>query len=83
MGLVNQLASFIPDLAHCTTNLTKMTSTEMAFPWQDLHEADFILTKKLLTSALLVKPFNTKAHTNRRKQTAWARLRADAEARQF
>ena len=42
-----------------TTNLRKMTSTKMTFTWQDPHEADFILTKKLLTSP----PFKTKSHT--------------------
>ena len=63
LGLANQLASFIPDLAHCTTNFRKMTSTKMVFTWQDPHEADFILTKKLLTSPLVVKPFYTAAHT--------------------
>ena len=63
LGLVNQLASFIPDLAHCITNLRKMTSTKMALTWQDSHEADFLLTKKLLTSPVVVKPFNTTAHT--------------------
>ena len=50
-------------MAHCTTNLRKMTSTKMAFTWQDPHKADFILTKKLLTSPLVVKPFDTRAHT--------------------
>ena len=49
LGLANQLASFIPNQVHCTTNLRKMTSTKMALTWQDPHEADFILTKKLLT----------------------------------
>ena len=63
LGLAIQLARFIPDLAHCATNLRKMTSTKMAFTWQDPHEAGFILTKKLLTSPLVVKTFNTKAHT--------------------
>ena len=63
MGLANQLASFVLNLAHCTTNLRKMTSTKNAFTWQDPHEAYFILMKKLFTSPLVVKPFNTKAHT--------------------
>ena len=30
---------------------------------QNPLEADFLLTKKLLTSPLIVKPFNTKPHT--------------------
>ena len=34
-----------------------------AFTLQDPLEADFLLTKKLLTSPLIMKPFNTKAHT--------------------
>ena len=81
LGLANQLASFIPDLAHCTTNLRKMTSTKMAFTWQVPHEADFILTKKLLTSPLVVKPFNTAAHTI--LLTDASRLRTNAETRRL
>ena len=46
LGLANQLASFIPDLAHCTTNLRKMTSTKIAFTWQGPHKADFILSQR-------------------------------------
>ena len=42
LGLANQLASFIPDLAHCTTHLRKMTRIKNAFTWQDPH---FLLTK--------------------------------------
>ena len=38
-------------------------STKNAFTWQDPPKTDFILTKKLLTSPLVVKPFNTKAQT--------------------
>ena len=53
----------MPNLAHSTTNLRKMTRTKKVFTWQDPHEANFILTRKLLTSPLVVKPFNTKAHT--------------------
>ena len=35
----------------------------MVFTWTDPHKTDFILTKKLLTSPLVVKLFNTAAHT--------------------
>ena len=66
LGLPNQLASFVPNLAHCTTNLRKITSTKNAFTWKDPLEADFTLTKKLLTLPLVVKPFNSNClpHTN-------------------
>ena len=63
LGMANQIASFVPDLAHCTTNLKKLTSPKTVFQWLDIHEAEFILTKQLLTSKPVLKPFNPRAET--------------------
>ena len=63
LGLAQQLASFVPDLAHCTNNLRKLTSIKNAYTWLDDHESDFLLTKKLLTSPLVVKAFDPSADT--------------------
>ena len=63
LGLANQIASFLPDLAHSTTHLKKLTSPKNVFRWLDTHEAEFILTKKLLTSRPVLKPFSKNAET--------------------
>ena len=63
MGLVNQLASFLPDLAQITTNLRKLLSPKNAYLWLEIHEQEFLKTKEILTSDLIVKPFDPNLST--------------------
>jgi hypothetical protein len=63
LGLANQLASFVPDLAHVTSHLCKLTSSKNAYTWLDDHERDFQLTKSLLSSDMVIKPFDPLATT--------------------
>ena len=41
IGLSNQLASFLPDLAQNTGNIRKLLSPKNAFLWLNEHENDF------------------------------------------
>ena len=58
MGLANQLASFLPDLAQNTSNIRKLLSPENAFSWLSDHKQEFIKIKNILCSPLVVKPFD-------------------------
>lgn len=41
LGLANQLASFLPDLAHSTVALRELTKKKNAFLWLDIHDLEF------------------------------------------
>ena len=63
LGLAVQLGNFLPDLAHNTTLLRKLTSDKNAFLWLDSHQEQFQNIKKILTSPMLVKPFDPELET--------------------
>ena len=63
LGLVNQLGFFVPDLAHITTPLRSPLHKGIAFQWLDEQEAAFQKAKQVLTSDLIVKPFDTSLRT--------------------
>ena len=58
MGLANQLASFIPDLSQNTSKIRKLLSPKNAFLWLPNHEEEFQITKRILCSNMIVKPFD-------------------------
>ena len=58
LGLANQLAFFIPDYAHMTAPLRTLLKKDIAFQWQQEHEEAFQAAIKLLTSEMIVKPFD-------------------------
>ena len=57
LGLANQLGWFLPDLVHATTNMRELLKKEVAFQWMPEHEKELNLVKFMLTSPLVVKPF--------------------------
>ena len=59
LGAVNQLGFFIPDLAQTTAVLRALLQKGKAYVWLDDHEQAFRQTKELLTSEMVVKPFNS------------------------
>ena len=58
LGLANQLASFVPDLTQNARPIHALTKKDTAFVWGHEQQEAFENVKKLLTSDLLVKPFN-------------------------
>jgi hypothetical protein len=58
LGLAQQLAWFIPDLAHITDPLRKLLCKGVSFQWLEGHQEAFQMAKKVLTSSLLVKHFD-------------------------
>ena len=58
LGLANQLAFFLPDLAHCTESLRQLLKKDVSWIWLPDHEAAFRKTKAVLLSPLVVKPFD-------------------------
>ena len=50
LGLANQIASFIPDLAHITSDLRPLLKKGNAWVWLDEHEESFNRAKELLTT---------------------------------
>ena len=63
LGLVNQLAFFLPDFSHLTCKMRKLLSTKNASLWLDTQENEFKKLKEVLTSDLLVKTFDPKLKT--------------------
>jgi len=63
MGLSNQFAIFVPDLTHVSDPLRKMTMKNAVFDWRPEHQGAFEQIKKMLTSPLVVKPFDPRLPT--------------------
>jgi hypothetical protein len=63
LGLVNQLGHFLPDLAHLTVDLRQLLKKNVEFMWLQPHQEAFERIRQLLTSPLVVKPFNQKLKT--------------------
>ena len=58
LGLANQLAFFLPDFSHLTSEMRKLLSIKNAFLWLETHQNEFEKLKQVLTSDLLVKTFD-------------------------
>ena len=58
LGLVQQLASFVPNLSEITAGLRILLKERTAFLWTQAQEDSFIATKKLLNSDLIRKPYD-------------------------
>lgn len=58
LGLANQLGNFIPDLAHMTSEIRKLLKKNIIYQWLPEHENQFRKIKRLLTSDMLVKPYD-------------------------
>ena len=63
LGLINQLASFIPNLAGVTNLLCTLLKKDAAFIWLDEHTAAFNKTKSILTNTLELHHFDTSMPT--------------------
>jgi hypothetical protein len=64
LRLAQQLAWFIPDLAHITNPLRKLLCKGVAFQWLEDHQTAFEKAKEVLTSKLLVKHFDLDLKTD-------------------
>ena len=58
LGLANQLANFIPDLAQNCCNIKKLLEKRNAFLWTEIQEREFQQCKQLLTSNPILKPYD-------------------------
>ena len=63
LGLANQLGMFIPDLSHATQDLRTLLKKNVAYTWLPEHQTAFEKIKKLLSSPLLIQPFDVKKNT--------------------
>jgi hypothetical protein len=61
--LVNQLGHFLSDLAHLTVDLQQLLKKDIEFLWLQPHQEAFELIRHILTSPLVVKPFDQKLKT--------------------
>ena len=59
LGLANQLANFVPDLAHMTDSLRRLLKKNVIFQWLPEHQSDFEKIKELLTSSAVVGFFDS------------------------
>ena len=58
LGLVNQMGSFLPDLAHLTTETRKLLKKGIAFLWSEDHEKEFCKLKDVLAKEHSLHTFN-------------------------
>ena len=58
LGLANQLAGFLPDLAHGTVAIRALMKKGIEFRWMEAQEKEFKKMKDILTGNLITKPFN-------------------------
>ena len=58
IGLANQLGSFIPDLSQAMVKMRSLLKKDTAFVWTPEVDAEFERSKEILTSDMLVKPFD-------------------------
>lgn len=63
MGLANQLGHFIPDVSQMTVRLRDLLKKDTAFVWLPGHDAAFQRAKELLTSPMLVFPYDPRLPT--------------------
>jgi hypothetical protein len=62
-GISEPTRAFLPDLAHLTVDLRQLLKKDVDFLWLQPHQVAFELICKILTSPLVVKPFNKKLKT--------------------
>ena len=58
LGLANQLSGFIPDFAHMSVHLRRLTAKKIAFLWLQEHQEEFEKIKQLKTSDMVVMHFD-------------------------
>jgi hypothetical protein len=63
VGLTNQLGFFIPDLAQASVALRQLLKKKNAWVWLPEHQAEMDQIKSMLSSNLVVKPFNPALET--------------------
>lgn len=63
VGLANSLGKYLPDLTHAMTEIRALIKANAPFYWGPDQQASFERTKKLLTSDLIVKHFDSKMTT--------------------
>ena len=63
LGLTNQLAAFVPDLAHMLTGLRPLLKKGNACVWEKEHEEELNKIKNLLTSPTIAKQFDDPEET--------------------
>lgn len=63
LGLANQLAHFVPDLAHMSEPLRQLLRKHVAYQWLDEHEHSFQSIIKNLTTNLAIQHFNSSLDT--------------------
>ena len=56
--MANQLAAFVPDLAHMSAGLWTLLKKGNAWVWEIEQEEEFNKIKNLLTSPTIAKPFD-------------------------
>ena len=63
LGLANQLGSFIPDLAHMTSTIRPLLKKGTSWNWLPEHQNAFDKIKEILTSDMVIQPFDPNLDT--------------------
>ena len=63
IGLANQLGSFLPDLSQSMVKMRSLLKKDTVFLWTPEIQAEFDRAKQILTSPMMVKPFDPALRT--------------------
>ena len=63
IGLANQLGSFLPDLSQAMIKMRSLLKKNTPFLWTPEIQTEFDRAKRILTSEMLVKPFDPDLNT--------------------
>ena len=63
LGLAQQLGSFMPDLSQSTVYMRELLKKDTVYQWTPKIQKEFEKVKELLTSEMMVKPFDPKLET--------------------
>ena len=63
LGLANQLGHFIPDLSQASMVLRGLLGKDIAWTWEEDHQVAFENIKKLLSSSMVLHPFDPTLET--------------------
>ena len=63
LGLANQLGAFLPDLSQALVKMRSLLKKDTAFFWSPEIDQEFVRSKQILTSPVMVKPFDPNLET--------------------
>ena len=58
LGMINQIAGWVPQLSMNTQRLQELTSESIIFHWLDIHNEEFETAKKMISNHIMLTQFD-------------------------